>query len=50
MKLIKTLPLILLALVVTSCSSVRVQSDYDKNADINSYKSFAFFKPGIDKA
>ncbi|MDX1272238.1 DUF4136 domain-containing protein [Bizionia paragorgiae] len=50
MKLLKSLPLILLALVVTSCSSVRVQSDYDKNADFNSYKSFAFFKPGIDKA
>jgi hypothetical protein len=27
-----------------------VASDYDKNADFNSYKTFAFFKTGIDKA
>ena len=49
-RLIKTLPLLLLALVVTSCSSVRVASDYDKNANFNDYKTFAFYKPGIDKA
>ena len=49
-RLLKTLPLLLLALVVTSCSSVRVASDYDKNANFNEYKSFAFYKTGIDKA
>ena len=49
-RLLKTLPLLLLALVVTSCSSVRVASDYDKNANFNDYKTFAFYKPGIDKA
>ncbi|MBQ0769139.1 MAG: DUF4136 domain-containing protein [Bizionia sp.] len=50
MKLIKTLPALLLFLVVASCSSVHVQSDYDKNANFNDYKTFAFFKTGIDKA
>jgi hypothetical protein len=33
-----------------SCSSVRVAADYDKAADFNSYKTFAFFKSGIDNA
>lgn len=36
--------------LMTSCSSVRVASDYDRAADFNSYKTFAFFKTGIDKA
>ena len=45
-----TLPIIMLLLVVTSCSSVRVAADYDKNASFNDYKTFAFYKPGIDKA
>ncbi len=49
-KLIKTLPFVLLLLVVTSCVSVRVASDYDKNANFNNYKTFAFFRTGIDKA
>ncbi|WP_417371097.1 DUF4136 domain-containing protein [Gelidibacter japonicus] len=40
----------LLLVVATSCSSVRVAADYDKNANFNEYKTFAFFKTGIDKA
>ena len=48
MKTIQILPVFLL-LVLTSCSSVRVASDYDKNADFNQYKTYAFFKSGIDK-
>lgn len=44
------LPVMLLLLAVMSCSSVRVASDYDKNANFNEYKTFAFYKPGIDKA
>lgn len=47
MKTLKFLPLLLLFL--TSCSSVRVASDYDKNVDFTQYKTFAFFKTGIDK-
>ncbi|WP_100612137.1 DUF4136 domain-containing protein [Confluentibacter lentus] len=46
----KTVPLLVVLLVVTSCSSVRVATDYDKNANFGAYKTFAFFKNGIDKA
>lgn len=48
--IIKTLPLIALLMVVTSCSSVRVAADYDKEAKFSEYNTFAFFKTGIDKA
>ena len=48
--IIKFLTVLLLLLVVTSCSSIKVASDYDRNANFNNYKSFAFYKPGIDKA
>lgn len=48
--LLKLLPTILLLMVVSSCTSVRVATDYDKNANFNDYKTFAFFKTGIDKA
>jgi len=51
MKTLKiTTVLILLAVVMTSCSTVRVASDYDQEANFNQYQTFAFFKPGIDKA
>ena len=46
----KILPLMTLFVMLASCSSVRVASDYDKKADFNQYKTFAFYKPGIDKA
>jgi hypothetical protein len=49
-RLFKTLALVLLVIAVSSCSSVRVAADYDKNANFNDYKTFAFFKKGIDKA
>ncbi len=49
-RIFKTLPLLVILLVVTSCVSVRVATDYDKNANFNNYKTFAFFKTGIDKA
>ena len=48
--LLKTLPLLVILFVVTSCSSVRVAVDYDKNANFSTYKTFAFFKTRIDKA
>ena len=48
MKTTKLLPLLLL-FIVASCSSVSVNSDYDKNVDFSSYKTYAFFKAGIDK-
>jgi len=49
-KIMKLLPVVLVALVLTSCSSVKVAADYDKAVDFNNYKTFAFFKSGIDKA
>ena len=48
MKLLKLLPLTLL-LFVFSCSTVRVATDYDTKVDFNQYKTFAFYKKGIDK-
>lgn len=49
-RILKTLPLLGLLFVVTSCTSVRVATDYDRKANFNDYKTFAFFKTGIDKA
>ncbi len=49
MKTLKFLP-VLLIFIFTSCSSVKVATDFDREADFNSYQSFAFYKPGIDKA
>ncbi|TSE06627.1 MULTISPECIES: DUF4136 domain-containing protein [Aquimarina] len=49
MKYFSLLSLILI-ITLSSCSTVRVASDYDKEANFESYRSFAFYKPGIDKA
>ena len=51
MRILKITPvLFLLAVLASACSSVRVASDYDKEVNFNQYASYAFFKPGIDKA
>lgn len=51
MRKVKILALPVLALMLlASCTSVRVLSDYDKGANFNDYKSYAFYKTGIDKA
>lgn len=44
-----TLPIMLIALL-SSCSSVRVATDYDREVNFDTYESFAFYKPGIDQA
>ena len=36
--------------ILTSCSSIKVVSDYDTKVDFSTYKTFAFYKKGIDKA
>lgn len=41
---------VLAILFLSSCNSVRVLSDYDDKANFNEYKSYAFYKTGIDKA
>lgn len=51
MKKIKllTLPLVLL-LFLTSCSTVQVIADYDRQVNFNEYRTYAFYKTGIDRA
>ena len=52
-RLLKILPImatLLLLFIATSCSTVKVAADYDKTANFNDYKTFAFYKTGIDKA
>lgn len=39
----------MLLFVFGSCCSVRVATDYDKNVDFSQYKTYAFYKTGIDK-
>lgn len=50
MKLFKFIFLIFGLIAITSCSSVKVATDYDKQIDFSTYDSFAFYKPGIDAA
>lgn len=39
-----------LALSLASCATIDVATDYDKNVNFNQFKSYAFYKPGIDQA
>ena len=48
MKAIKIIPILFL-FILGSCSSIRVNSDYDKSVDFSQYKTYAFHKQGIDK-
>ena len=48
MKNLKLLP-VLLVFLLGACASVKVSSDYDKNVDFNQFKTYAFYKNGIDK-
>jgi len=50
MKVIKLVSLVFVFLIVSSCSSVKVVADYDSTTDFSNYKTFAFYKKGIDKA
>lgn len=48
MKFMKLLSLVFV-IVLTSCASVKVNTDYDTQAPFDNYNTFAFYKPGIDK-
>ena len=49
MKTIKLLSLLFITAFISSCSSVRVASDYDDRTDFSVYKTYGFFEPGIEK-
>lgn len=49
MKTLKKFSAFILVIVLTSCSSVRVNQDYDKNVDFSQYKTYAYHKAGVDK-
>lgn len=38
-----------LLMFVSACSSVNVYADYDKETDFSEFKTYAFYKKGIDK-
>ena len=48
----KTIKLLTLAglFILSSCASVSVNADYDKKANFNGYKTYAYLRAGIDKA
>ncbi len=51
MRFLKITPVLLMfAVIFSSCNSVKVATDYDRQVNFNQYETFAFFKPGIDKA
>lgn len=41
---------IMAVVLMISCASVDVSTDYASNVDFTKYNSFAFYKPGVDKA
>lgn len=45
----KNIYFLLLIILIVGCSSISVFTDHDSGVDFTKYKSFAFFKPGIDK-
>ena len=45
----KSVYLLLLMLPLLGCSSISVFTDHDSEVDFSKYKTFAYFKPGIDK-
>lgn len=50
MRTIQFILFVAIAITITACASIRVTSDYETGTDFSQYKSFAFYKTGIDKA
>ncbi|MGI9526915.1 MAG: DUF4136 domain-containing protein, partial [Weeksellaceae bacterium] len=40
---------IFLLLFITSCSSVRVSTDYDRNVSFDQFQTFSFHQKGLDQ-
>ncbi|MDT0552822.1 DUF4136 domain-containing protein [Urechidicola vernalis] len=49
MRFVKLLSFLFVMAILFSCSPIRVAADYDTMADFTQYKSYAFYKKGIDK-
>lgn len=49
MKFLKYTPIVVLFFLY-SCTTIKVITDYDTKVDFSNYKTFAFYKTGIDKA
>jgi hypothetical protein len=49
MKSIQKLTTVLVLFLFASCASVRVASDFDKSVDFTKFKTYAYYKNGIDK-
>jgi hypothetical protein len=49
MKVLKFALLVVLFVTASSCSSINVVADYDTSTDFSQYKTFAFYKKGIEK-
>lgn len=49
MKFIKIVPVLFIMMILTSCSSVSVAVDYDREVNFDNYKTYAFYKAGIDE-
>ena len=45
----KIFSITLISILLISCKSIKVASDYDSQVDFNNYKTYAFYKPGIDE-
>ncbi len=41
---------VIVLLILNACSSVKVSTDYEAKTNFDQYKTFAFYKTGIDKA
>ena len=41
----KNLSLIIIVFIVVSCAPIKVNYDYDKTSDFNSYKTYNYYKP-----
>ena len=46
----KSILVVLSLILLSSCNSLKVVTDYDTKVDFKKYKTFAFYKPAIDKA
>lgn len=49
MKTYKSL-LLVVTIILSSCRAVSVVTDYDDSVDFSKYRTYAFYKPEIDKA